>query len=151
MRSFHWFLFQLPWLPEKLVRAHDFAFVEFLWRLWSTLNYDDRAHMTTIKQMLAQPGAVEAGLAYYRALLNAKNRDPALAELTKQLDRPISVPTRVLCGSRDMRKQLLEKQRDLFSGTYQWSIIDGAGHFLHREKPNDVNRELLSWLKPDEG
>ncbi|MGH8026661.1 MAG: alpha/beta fold hydrolase, partial [Pseudoxanthomonas sp.] len=35
LRSFHWSLFQLPWLPEALCRANDYAFIEFLWRLWS--------------------------------------------------------------------------------------------------------------------
>jgi hypothetical protein len=33
-----------------------------------------------------------------------------------------------------MRRQMLEEQRDLFTGICQWSVIDGTGHFLHREK-----------------
>jgi len=35
VRSFHWFLFQLPGLPEWLCRTRDFAFIEWLWKLWS--------------------------------------------------------------------------------------------------------------------
>jgi pimeloyl-ACP methyl ester carboxylesterase len=146
LRSFHWYLFQLPWLPERLCRANDFAFIEWLWRMWSPA-YDDRAHVAQIKRMLAQPGAMEATLAYYRALFHRRLRDPAQAELRARLDRPIAVPTRVLCGTHDMRKEMLEASRGYFSGDYEWATVEGAGHFLHREQPAQVNRLVLDWLK----
>lgn len=145
LRSFHWFLFQLPWLPETLCRANDFAFIEFLWKLWSPA-YDDRAHVTQIKRMLAQPGAMQAALAYYRAMMNPKKADPALADVTARLNDAIATPTRVLCGSRDMRREMLPRQRDLFAGPYEWGIVEGAGHFLHREKPAEVSAAILDWL-----
>jgi pimeloyl-ACP methyl ester carboxylesterase len=145
LRSFHWFLFQLPWLPEWLCSANDYAFIEFLWKLWSP-DYDDRAHVVQIKQMLAKPGAMVATLAYYRAMMNPAKADPALAEVTARLSNPIITPTRVLCGSRDMRKEMLPRQGDLFAGPYEWGVVEGAGHFLHREKPDVVNAELIDWL-----
>ena len=145
VRSFHWFLFQLPWLPERLLHARDRAFVELLWKLWSPA-YSDHAHVAEIKRMMAEPGVIEATLAYYRAMFRAKFQDPALRGLRDTLDRPIDVPTRVLCGSRDMRKEMLPGQRDLFRGPYEWAIVEGAGHFLHRERPDEVNRAILEWL-----
>ncbi len=148
IRSFHWFLFQLPWLPERLVRARNAAFLEFLWWLWSPA-YHDRAHVAAIRTTMADPRVARATLAYYRAAMQASYRDPALAELSRALDRPIEVPTRVLCGSKDMRGQMLEGQRDLFRGPYEWQIVDGAGHFLHRERPAEVNRRIIEWLRPD--
>ena len=146
VRSFHWFLFQLPWLPEALLRARDFAFIEFLWWLWSPA-YGDRAHVAEIKRMMAQPGVLEATLSYYRAMFQASYRDPALRETYEKLDRPIEVPTLVLCGSADMRGQMLAGQADLFAGPYEWAIVPGAGHFLHREKPDEVNERILGWLR----
>ena len=145
LRSFHWFLFQLPWLPEALCRASNFAFIELLWKMWSAA-YDDRAHVQQVKRMLAQPGAMEATLAYYRAMMNPKKGDPALADVTARLDDPIATPTRVLCGSRDMRRELLGRQSDLFAGPYEWGIVEGAGHFLHREKPLEVGASIIDWL-----
>lgn len=145
IRSFHWFLFQLPWLPERLCRANDYAFIEWLWKIWSPA-YDDRAHVAQIKRMLAQPGAMAAALAYYRAMMNPRKADPALADVRARLARPINVPTLVLCGSRDMRRELLPGQRDLFAAEYEWAVVEGGGHFLHREKPGEVNRWLLDWL-----
>ncbi len=145
LRSFHWFLFQLPWLPEALCRAGNFAFIEFLWWLWSP-DYRDRDHVAQIKRMLDQPGAMEATLAYYRAALKPAFQDPALERLRAQLDRPIPVPTLVACGTRDLRREMLPAQREFFTGEYAWTTVEGAGHFLHREKPEAVNRLVLDWL-----
>lgn len=145
LRSFHWFLFQLPGLPEWLCRTRDLAFLEWLWRLWSP-DFRDHAHVAQVRRSLAAPGAVEATLAYYRALLRSDRQDPALAAVRGRLQRPIAVPTLVLCGSRDMRREMLERQRSLFSGEYEWSLVEGAGHFLHRERPGPVNTMILDWL-----
>ena len=146
VRSFHWFLFQLPVIPELLCRFDNYAFMETLWKLWSA-DYHDHAHVARIRAGMAAPGALTASLAYYRAMFRAKNADPALAEVRSRLDRPIPVPTRVLCGTRDMRKEMLEGQRRFFSGPYEWGTVDGAGHFLHREQPDAVNRRIVDWLR----
>ena len=89
---------------------------------------------------------MEATLAYYRAAMQPALQDPALAELRAQLDAPIRVPTLVLCGGRDMRREMIDRQREFFTGEYAWTTIAGAGHFLHREKPDEVNRWILEWL-----
>ena len=148
LRSFHWFLFQLPAIPERLCRARNYAFLETLWKLWSP-RFDDRAHVATVRKAMAEPCALEASLAYYRAMFGTKNADPALATVRERFESPIRVPTLVLCGSQDMRKEMLEPQRRWFTGSYEWATIDGAGHFLHREKPAEVNRRILDWLARD--
>ena len=145
LRSFHWFLFQLPWLPEALCRAGNFAFIEFLWKLWSP-DYRDEDHVAQVRGMLAEPGAMAATLAYYRAAMQPARRDPALAEVWARLDRPTPVPTRVACGTRDMRREMLAGQGEFFTGPYEWTTVEGAGHFMHREKPDEVNRLILDWL-----
>ncbi len=145
IRSFHWFLFQLPSVPESLLRARNFAFMEFLWRLWSP-NFEDHAHVARIKKMMSEPGALEATLSYYRAMMKREMQDPALTDIWRNLDRPITTPTLVLCGSHDMRGKMLEDQDEYFAGEYRWGIVEGAGHFLHRERPREVNERILAWL-----
>ena len=146
IRSFHWFMFQLPWLPEQLCKLGDGAFLQFLWWLWSP-DFHDQAHVAQVRRMMREPGAVEATLAYYRALMNQKLHDPALADIRARIDRKISVPTLCACGTRDMRRHMLEGSRGEFSGVYEWTTVEGAGHFLHREKPEAVNALILDWLQ----
>jgi len=146
LRSFHWFVFQLPRLPEWLCARRDHAFLETLWRLWSP-DFDDALHVAEIRRSMAIPGALQASLAYYRAMFGTRHADPALADVRARMDSPIAVPTRVLCGSRDMRREMLEPQRRYFTADYDWTVVEGAGHFLHREQPDTVNGLLLEWFR----
>lgn len=146
LRSFHWFLFQLPWLPERLLRARHGRFLELLWWLWSPA-FDDHAHVARLRDKFMQPGVIEATLGYYRAMLGRDRVDPALRDVFARLDDPIRTPTLVLMGSEDrMRKPMIARQRDRFVGEYETGEIEGAGHFLHRERPQPVNARLVEWL-----
>jgi pimeloyl-ACP methyl ester carboxylesterase len=72
--------------------------------------------------------------------------DPRLESLRQSLGRPISVPTLALCGGVDPRDELMRDQAQYFTGEYRYEVVPGAGHFLHRERPAEVNRLILEWL-----
>ena len=147
IRSFHWFLFQIPWLPEFLIRRGNGAFLKFLWRLWSP-NFNDKQHVDELITLHIQDKGIPNTLAYYRAAMQKKYRDPALSKVFSRLDNQVNVPTKVICGQQDMRKELLPRQQDLLaeSAQYQWELVDNAGHFLHREQPKIINEAILEWL-----
>ncbi|XOV78696.1 MAG: alpha/beta fold hydrolase [Aestuariibacter sp.] len=152
IRSFHWFLFQLPWLPEKLIRMRKGKFLLFLWRIWSP-NFDDLEHVEYIISSMLKQQSVEDTLAYYRAAVQSKYRNPEFEDIFNKLNQQISVPTRVLCGQQDMRKEMLPRAKDCFTpdADYQWALIDNAGHFLHREQPEIINCEILEWIDCEMG
>jgi len=147
IRSFHWFLFQLPWLPERIIRWSNGRFLSLLWKLWSP-DFKDIDHVEHIISAMLNGESIENTLAYYRAAIQSDYRDPKLADVFDRLNDKIKVPTRVLCGNQDMRKEMLPRAADLFetSAEYQWELIDKAGHFLHREQAEIVNGKIIDWL-----
>ena len=145
-RSFHWWFFQLPHLPEKALAENDFAFIDYLWTYWTSPGYSDTAHIASIKQMLKQPGALASTLGYYRAMFDKQQMDPALESLRLAMEQKISVPTLALCGADDLRAELMTDQAQYFSGDYRFDLVSGAGHFLHREQPAEVTRLVIDWL-----
>ncbi|WP_052010339.1 MULTISPECIES: alpha/beta fold hydrolase [unclassified Alteromonas] len=147
IRSFHWFLFQLPVIPELIIRSTKGWFLKFLWRLWSP-DFKDREHVDQVVESMRWGQSFEHTLAYYRSAIQKKYRDPNLAKLFEKLDNPILTPTKVLCGECDMRKEMLPRAKEFFTNEadYQWELIPNSGHFLHREEPELVNQKILDWI-----
>lgn len=142
-------LFQLDGLAERVVRARDFAFLAWLWRQWSPGWQAPPAELAAVKATFAQPGVVEAALAYYRASARAWN-DPAIRGALEALRRPLGVPTLALSGATDgcMERRFfdLAMRPSDFAAGLQLERVEGAGHFLHQERPEVVSRLLLEWL-----
>jgi len=145
-RAFHWWFFQLPHLPEMAVAANDFAFIDYLWKYWSSPGHEDGAHIARVKRSLASKGSLSATLGYYRAAFDPAKQDPALDDLRARLEQPISVPTLALCGGEDIRGDVMARQKEHFTGPYAYRVIPDCGHFLHRERPDEITRAVLDWL-----
>lgn len=60
----------------------------------------------------------------------------------------ITVPSLFIGGSDDPVLMFTRRDRasEVVSGPYREVMIDGAGHWIQQERPEDVNRELLNFL-----
>jgi len=147
-KSWYIGLFQLPAVAEHLVSRNDFRLIEKLWSTWSPGWAPPPTELALIKANLARPGVLQATLAYYRALPKTSRAGRQSLAL---LFQKISVPTLAITGALDgcMDTRLYDRAmhpRD-YAGGLSVERIEGAGHFVHQERPEDVNRLLLAWLK----
>ena len=144
-----WYMgfFNIPWLSDWVVQRQDYAFIRKLWRDWSPGWQPEPGVLESVIQTLSQPGVRSAALGYYRAALSIK----ALLVSAEEAHYPVPVPTLALSGERDgciaseVFEQLMVAQD--FPKGLTFSRIAEAGHFLHQEQPEQVNREILDWLK----
>jgi pimeloyl-ACP methyl ester carboxylesterase len=137
LRSWYVFFFQLPWLPEALSSFDDFSLLEQTLRDSSAVSPIELRHYRTAWQ---QPGALRSAINYYRA---AGRRNPF--RLRNDL-RPIDVPTLLIWGERD-RYLVAELTRGLEEWVRHLRIERmAAGHWVHWERADDVNRLIISFL-----
>ena len=141
---FHFWFFQLGPLAVEAVRANDMAFVDYLWDYWSADGHRDREHVARVKrETLAGEGTLEAALGYYQALMSLPTTDP---DTVVRLQAPAAVPTLTIFGDADPPRELSEGEHVHYTGGYRLEVVEGAGHFVHREQPEAVDRLLLDWL-----
>jgi pimeloyl-ACP methyl ester carboxylesterase len=151
-RSFYMYVFQHP-LAEAIVAADDLAFVDHLWADWSP-GYDATEDLALLKPSLRAPENLAAALGYYRAALGSVGPDPALAEIQAAAAQPPPQPTLYLHGADDgcIGRALAEAAGPFLPAEgSRVEIVEGAGHFLHLERPDEVNRLVLDFLSGDGG
>jgi len=150
-RSWYMFFFQHP-LADAAVAHDDCRFIERLWQDWSPGWRYPAEEMEALKATFRSPGVLHAALGYYRATLNPANQDPALGELQAQIGMsPVTVPTLYFHGARDgcIGVDLADGMEVLFPNGLRKIVVPDAGHFVHVERPNEVNRLALDFLRSE--
>ena len=149
--TWHGYFFQMPF-AEEAVAHNDYAFVEDWWRDASP-EWDIPAYaLESIRETFRKPGVVQAALSYYRARYRPELQDPSAKEDEDRVAAgPVTVPTLALHGTRDRPKRLdgfeSENMDRYFTGGLEKVIIPGTGHFMHQEKPEEVNPLIVDFLK----
>ena len=149
--TWHGYFFQMPF-AEEAVAHNDYAFVEDWWRDASP-EWDIPAYaLESIRETFRKPGVVQAALSYYRARYRPELQDPSAKEDEDRVAAgPVTVPTLALHGTRDRPKRLdgfeSENMDRYFTGGLEKVIIPGTGHFMHQEKPEEINPLIVDFLK----
>jgi pimeloyl-ACP methyl ester carboxylesterase len=147
--GWHAYFFQMPF-AEQAVAANDYEFLERWWRDASPEYNPPKEIMESVKATFRQPGVATAALNYYRHTFNPANRDPALQALQERMGTsPTPVPTLAFHGTKDRpgRLQAFNAMDHLFPKGIEKVILPGTGHFLHLEKPEQVNQRIVEFLR----
>lgn len=145
-RSWYMFLFQHP-LAEAIVGNDDLAFVDMLWSDWSP-GYDATDDLADVKSALRDPANLGAAIGYYRCALGTTPPDPSLDDVQRACFAPLVHPARYLHGRDDgcVGADVAERARATAGDDVAVEIVDGAGHFLHLERPDVVNAAIVDFL-----
>ena len=148
--TWHSYFFQLP-QAEQALAYNDFAFVEEWWRDASPEWDIPASALESIRETFRKPGVVDAALGYYRARYSPALQDPSMREDQDRVNAgPVTVPTLALHGTRDRPRRLdafeSEAMDRFFTGGLEKAIIPGTGHFMHQEKPEEVNPKIVEFL-----
>lgn len=148
--SWYMIFFQLRGIADYAVRRNDFAFIRWLWRMWSPNWQVEESALAEVIDTLRQPGVQQGALAYYREALSPKQLPLTPARRTANA-YPVPVPTLALTGRDDGCIdcdifQSLCREEDFPRGL-EVCVVEDAGHFLHQEQPDAVNELILDWIR----
>jgi epoxide hydrolase 4 len=138
-RSLYALFFQLPWLPEMIMRLGDWRVASLGMRRSGKPDAFTEEDIKLYKNAWSQPGAMTAMLNWYRA---AARYYP---EITNGMQ--VNVPALILWGVQDFA---LSRRMARLSLDYcedgNLVFFPDATHWVQHEEAEEVNRQLLSFI-----
>lgn len=145
LRSWYIFAFQLPLLPEWLIRRNDYQILESVFRGMAkhpeAFSDDD---IQAYKTAIAQPGALTAAINYYRNVFRSSG--------STSFDRVLEVPTLMIWGEDDqpLRKELSYGTEN-YVQDFQIRYIPNCSHWVQHDRPHQVNQYIWEFLSSTTG
>jgi pimeloyl-ACP methyl ester carboxylesterase len=134
-KAWYQLLFQFTGVAESLLTRDDWR----LFRDWLRGDGDLERYISD----LARPGALTAGLNWYRANLaphlELEHRPPLAA---------VAAPTLGLWSSADnyLTEDGMLRSAEYVTGPWRYERIEGASHWMQRDAPERINELLLEFL-----
>ncbi|MFE5479865.1 alpha/beta fold hydrolase [Nocardia sp. NPDC056541] len=125
LRSSYMALFQLPALPERLIRARPGVFDQILATSGMSADAIDRVHTEII-----DTGALTTALNWYRALALITPR-----AVTARVTVPVTHVWST--GDAALTRRGAELTRGFVTGDYRFAVLDGS-HWLPEERPDEL-------------
>jgi pimeloyl-ACP methyl ester carboxylesterase len=141
-RSWYFFFFALPELPEAVVHANDWHFFRhFLHDAHPAYTKEEIDHYV---EAWSQPGATTGMINYYRSSVR---QPPKRAEAAL---RPISAPTLVIWGQDDsyLGTELAEPDHDDVPNLDRVERLPDTSHWVHHDEHERVTRLLTDFFAP---
>jgi len=153
LKSWYIYLFQLPWLPELVMRCCNFAWLEHNFRSWARKEdaFSDE-DIECYKDALRKPGALTSTINYYRAnTFGEFGMGVVRASMGKKQFGKILVPSLLIWGDQDppLDRRLTDNMDEFFSGNFQSVHIPDASHWVLQEHFDRVCKEIELFIDID--
>ena len=142
LMSWYVFAFQLPVLPEWLMRRQNWRILaaNLRGRTSESITREDRDRY---REAWSVPGAITGMVNWYRAMLRHPPRDPGRPPGSTR----VAIPTLILWGERDryLSKELAPLSLERCDRGRLITFPE-ATHWLQHDEPRGVNQALLEFL-----
>ena len=141
-KSLYSLFFQLPWLPERVLRRRDWAALVRALRDTSPPGVFSDRDLEQYKKSWARKDALTAMLNWYRAAI----LHPSKFALDSKISR-VKVPALVIWGRNDQfLDQALARESLLYCDDGHLEIFETATHWVQHEEPAQVNTLLSQFF-----
>ena len=129
-------LFVLAGKAERVLTDQDNMRLRGMYRIGPNPDAIPERVVEGFVRSMTRPGRLTAGLNYYRA--NLKTGGAAWELLQRMGD--ITAPTQLLWGDQDpaLGRLQAEQSRPHVKGRFHLEVLEGAGHWLQFERPDEV-------------
>src|SRR5882724_150661 len=137
---------------SEMVRKNPVGFARIQWDTWSPPGWFDQTEFAATSETFLGPDWVAITLNAYRARwISGEVTDARYDALQRKLRdiELLSTPTLMIQGASDSCDAPEESEGldQFFIGGYQRLLLDGVGHFPHREAPGLVADAVLGLLE----
>ena len=140
LKSWYILFFQIPRLPERMLRRRNFAMLADGMRRSSRPGTFQDADFDRYRKAWSEPDALTSMVHWYRAAFRRKHRSYS--------DPIVQVPTLIIWGVRDrfLGPGLARSSYALCeSARLEW--VEEASHWVQHEEPDRVNRLITRFLE----
>jgi pimeloyl-ACP methyl ester carboxylesterase len=132
LKGWYVLMFQLRGFAEWLIKRRNWAFFR-----WFTDYHPELASWT---EKLGRPGRLTAGINYYRANLGI---------LLKPDRTKVTVPVLGVYsdGDRYLARSQMTDSATFVDAPFRFELVEGAGHWLQLDAPEQVNALLIDFFK----
>jgi pimeloyl-ACP methyl ester carboxylesterase len=142
LKSWYAFSFQLPWLPEAMLRRRNWRPLMEALRGTSRPGTFTDADLESYRGAWSAPRAITAMINWYRAALWNPPRPPP--------DTRIHVPTLLIWGAKDVALDRGLARPSIEQCDHgRLDLFEDATHWVQHEEPERVNRLLLDFLRAE--